>query len=221
MNDEPIPPRLPKYTVIKGKRTNRTPKPGDLFRVEMTFAADKRPFGFLFGRCIANDCDVTGFEEHKVNLVYVFRPTESRAGDELPSLSVDNLLLPPFGAGHVFWRNGMFRAVGQRPDFGPGERLEQHCFYHVMQRSYFDENGIQLAARSEPCGYVGLNTVGYVELMLSEALEGITVNSTPPANVRHEPWYPAWQAERGRQYDAEMAEARRRMEERHRREAGN
>ncbi len=136
-------------------------RPGDIFCFQII---DDR---FHFGRVIRVDAKIGGWEN--VILVYFYRTT-SEVKTQIPVLSKSDLLIPPIGTNHKAWRTGYFETVANTP-LSRDDVLPVHCFYSLLQGAYYDENGLRLAHRTDPCGTFVLDSFATIDDALSDALE--------------------------------------------------
>jgi hypothetical protein len=149
------------------ERSRRRQQVGDLF----TLRLGTRPY--LFGRVVRTDANAGGFPNS--NLVYIFRiesdlPVPPDRADLRPS----NLLVPPIMTNRLPWSRGYFRTIASWP-IGPGEALQRHCFEEPRRppdypHRYFDEHGVELPNRVEPCGEWGLHSYRTIDDAVSRAL---------------------------------------------------
>ena len=141
--------------------------PGDIFVMS---PADKQ---YIFGKVIRTDAEVL---QHKgLVLVYVYDDIRSDMAD-MPTLSKENLLLPPLITSRVQWQFGYFKAV-TNAGLTVGDTLSVHCF-RDSSGVYHDEYNHVLADRSEPCGIYGVFSHGDFDNLLRDKL-GIADRPSP------------------------------------------
>jgi hypothetical protein len=124
---------------------------------------------YRFGRLVARNIAVGGFEPSPVqHLVYFYRG-ESATKDVVPDLGNLDLLLPPLVVNQKPWTLGYFERVARVP-ITADQKLHTHCFRDALRGRYFDETGAELASASEPCGEWALQSYRTVDDALSSAL---------------------------------------------------
>jgi len=142
------------------KKSRKLQKPGDIFVLQM------RDDEYIFGRVIRLDAVIGKFEN--TILAYIYRAS-SRRKDAIPLLNRDELLIPPLGVRREPWIRGYFETLAHRP-LTEDDVLTTHCFWSVAFRKYFDDEGHELRARSEPCGIYALDCSETVDYAISKAL---------------------------------------------------
>jgi hypothetical protein len=147
--------------VLRPSREKR--EPGDVFVYQM-------PDGlYRFGRLVARDIAVGGFERSPAqHLVYFYRG-ESATKDVLPDLDNLDFLVPPLVVNQKPWTLGYFERVARAP-ITAGQRLPTHCFRDSLRGRYFDETGSELSSPVEPCGEWALQSYRTVDDTLSSVL---------------------------------------------------
>jgi hypothetical protein len=142
--------------ILRPSRTKR--RPGDIFVFQMP---DKV---FRFGRLISTSAQVGGFP---ANLVYLY-DLEQDTKLPIPKLSPSRLLVPPLGTNQKPWTLGYFETVESSALAEP-DVLPVHCFQD-SRGWYFDENGVRLDHRHEPCGEYALQSYRTIDDILSDVL---------------------------------------------------
>lgn len=143
-------------------RSRKKIRAGDIFVMKMPQA------GYIHGRVISTDANVFG--DGGDILIYIYAPVSP---DELPipTLSREDLLVPPLIANRRPWTMGYFKFLEHR-ELTEEDVLAQHCFA-TFEGHYYDERGNRLPERTEPCGSYGLWSFKGVDCEVSKAL-GIT-----------------------------------------------
>jgi hypothetical protein len=118
---------------------------------------------FLFGRVIRTDA----LGPMSALLIYIYAE-RSHTKDPPDNLSPGSLLIPPAFTNALGWVHGRFETVDNRP-LGPHDVLERHCFYAAGR--YYDEDGVTLPERIEPCGVGGLASYRMLDDRISDALD--------------------------------------------------
>ena len=144
------------------KKTRRKPESGDIF----VFQVAKYPERFFYGRVVATDTTIGNITEIGVVLVYLYR-TSSPDKICIPSLSISELLVPPFGTNTLAWTRGYFEVV--KSGDNSSEVLPQHCFKDSGGR-FFDEYGNRLPGPIEPVGVYGLFGIEGIDAEIGRAL---------------------------------------------------
>lgn len=119
------------------------------------FVIDLFEVGFVWGR-VANSEAWNGMSKSSPLIVVYIYNVCTPAVDEIPSLELHNLVLPPFIVSRQMWTYGYFNTVANR-ELTPEDLLEVHCFQTLqVPPRYFDEFDHKLDRRFEPCGNWGL-----------------------------------------------------------------
>lgn len=140
-------------------RSKPPERPGEIFVLSV------HEHEYYWGKVISLDAYI-GFEG--VILAYIY-DTKSDSTDPIPKLSPDVLLIPPFAINDLPWNLGYFYTVGCQP-LTPDDVLNQHCFYSLNQKQYFDERRNRLEKRVEPCGAWSLASYRTIDDEVSRAL---------------------------------------------------
>lgn len=119
------------------------------------FVIDLFEVGFVWGR-VANSEAWNGMSKSSpLIVVYVYNVCTPSV-DEIPSLELHNLVLPPFIVSRQMWTYGYFNTVSHR-ELTPKDMLEAHCFRTIqMPPRYRNEFGEEIQNPSGPCGEWGL-----------------------------------------------------------------
>ncbi len=125
---------------------------------------------YHWGRVISINASTGGFPDS--TLIHIYN-IETNNYETIPSLSINDLLVPPLITNAMAWRKGFFYTVANSP-IESGDRLPQYCFEDVVFKKFVDENGNTIPHRVEPCGYDGLESYRTIDDVLSERL-GITL----------------------------------------------
>ena len=139
-------------------RSIEHPDAGDIFAIRI------QTHPYLFGRVAA----IGVLPPFSAILIYVYRST-SASNLQVPTLSKDDLLIPPVMTNQRLWSEGFFQTVAHLV-CGPDDLLEQHCFRDGLRNRYVDEFGRPLPARVEPCGTYGLAGYYQIDCEISDAL---------------------------------------------------
>ncbi|GMU81718.1 MAG: hypothetical protein AMXMBFR47_15890 [Planctomycetota bacterium] len=142
------------------KRSRKKPKDGDIF----VYQVMDHDFGF--GRVI-DTSETGGPQSILVYLYNTFLPNKQN----IPELSQHRLLIPPLFVMPWPWRDGYFETI-QSGVLDPHDLLPVHCFEKKIFRRmhYVDERDRELPQRVEPCGFWGIASTGYVDIVVSRAL---------------------------------------------------
>lgn len=101
-------------------------------------------------------------------LIYIYK-TRSPTPTPVPELNTGDLLVPPIGTNFLPWSRGYFQFIEHRP-LCPSDVLKSHCFYDPSRRKCYDEEGGELAKRTEPCGFFGIESYRTIDDAVSRAL---------------------------------------------------
>jgi len=125
---------------------------------------------YIFGRIIRDNLPFDESPFGGSNLIYVYKIRSSSKVIDYSKLTPDNLLIPPMFTSTVLWSRGYAVKVANL-DISEKDLLKQHCFYSPSQKTYFNEKGVRLTKKTEPCGEwayaVGLD---YIDNKISDAL---------------------------------------------------
>ena len=142
------------------KKSRRKPEVGDIF------ALQARAGEYLFGRVVSVDARIGGFDN--VVLVYVYN-ARSTTKASVPMLDKRNLLVPPIGTNRQPWLRGYFETIATQP-LRAKDVLAKHCFGPSFAGKYYDEQGRELQARTEPCGEYGVESYRTIDDAISDAV---------------------------------------------------
>ncbi|MBX3357498.1 MAG: hypothetical protein KF745_03630 [Phycisphaeraceae bacterium] len=106
-------------------------------------------------------------------LLYVFKYKNNRP---LPPqrLFVNDLLMPPVIVSGELWHHRLVELIDNR-GFFDGELFDIHCFRSLVftTQRYYDEHGVELASRVEPCGLQVLYTAQGLAKEITNAIGGL------------------------------------------------
>lgn len=135
-------------------------KAGDFFVLSI------RPFEFYWGRLISLDAIIGPWK--RASLIYLYNACSATI-EIRPSLSKENLLIPPIATFPKLWTQGYFLTVENEP-LKSIDVFEKHCFYARWTDTYHDEQGHIVKERSEPCGQYALYSEIGIDAEISKAL---------------------------------------------------
>jgi hypothetical protein len=166
----------PMGLIVVQKRSKRRPKPGDIFRVDLTTGQT------VWGRILTLDARVESISG--LALLYFFRPRPAAEGAPA-SLPVSELLFRPVLTNKLGFSHGYFTIVDNRP-FTSDERLATHC-YEWLDETFHDETGAVLQTATEPLLSSCVRSYLTIEDEIAKAL-GIPVEGdAEPVPVSHAP----------------------------------
>jgi hypothetical protein len=147
------------------KKSKKPPEPGDIFAFQVQ---DEE---FMFGRVIDVDTKIGDFDD--VIMIYIYK-ARSASEHEIPALSKKELLIPPVGTNQLGWHQGYFQTVKHR-SLENDDVLTIHCFeapspIDPSKLRYYDEQGVELPERVEPCGFYGLASYAAIDADISKVL---------------------------------------------------
>jgi hypothetical protein len=154
--------KIPTTNLLKFKKKGRKPEVGDIFAYQLRQFPDL----FFFGRVVATDTNIGGMDGHAI-LIYLYK-IPSNSMENIPSLSRDNLLVPPIGTNALAWTRGFFQTIRQGLN-SACDLLPQHCF-RDWPSGYVDEYGKRLLGPVEPVGINGISGIGSIDDKISSAL---------------------------------------------------
>ena len=144
----------------KLKASRREPEAGDIFCMLMPDDL------YVFGRVIM--LDPPGSPVVGSILVYLYSWRSEGQAPDMRELTRDRLLLPPIFAHRIGWTEGYWLTVAHH-EVTSTDRLPRHCFRR-FDGAFFDEMGVRLKDRIEPCGSLGLANYRRVDDLVSKAL---------------------------------------------------
>jgi len=129
---------------------------------------------YLFGRVILADALQGRAPMPGAHLLYIYDYQSSVMEPDDAELRPGKLLIPPVWTNSLAWKKGYFQTI-ENKEVGHFDLLQQHCFYMVpLSRSgtgkLFDETGLELKHRSDPCGEWGLVSYRWIDDRVSDAL---------------------------------------------------
>ena len=145
------------------RRSRKKPEVGDVFVMRLKDGRN------LPGRVVLADLPRGAAPMPGAYLVYVYRPSPPERRFDFAQMTPDELLIAPQFINRLGWARGYYETVANRP-LAPEDLLPVHCFWDVTRRSFCDETGRILAARSEPCGTWTLGNYLLVDDLVSDAL---------------------------------------------------
>ena len=99
-------------------------------------------------------------------LIYLYNVASD---EEIPSLTLSNLLTAPIGTNALPWTKGFFEVVENRR-IEVNDLLPKHCFRDA-RGWYFDENANRLNTPHEPVGVFGLHSYKTIDEEIGKALK--------------------------------------------------
>lgn len=152
MNDELILEKL--------KSSRKLLKNGDVFVL--------KPKGkpYYFGRVINTKTQIGGFED--VILCYIY-DASSADKNEIPDISKDKLLIPPFGIDRSPWSSGVFEVVGSI-HLTDEDMLPVHVFKSPLSNTFYDEYGNEISSPSEIFAYNSVTSDITIDYQVGKAL---------------------------------------------------
>ncbi len=143
------------------KASRRRPTPGDVFVMNLVNGR------YLYGRVILADRPRNVAPMPGSNLIQVYDTLTDEPVLDAP-LGPERLLIAPLFINRLPWTVGLFATIASRPLLET-DRLRRYCFRR-WTGAFLDENGDQLAQRSEPCGEWSLASYGVLDSAIGEAL---------------------------------------------------
>ena len=141
-------------------KTKHRPELGDIFAFQILDGK------YHWGRVVSLTATVGGFDD--CILVYIYK-MHTEDCDVPPSLSVEDLLLPPIATNELAWKKGYFKQI-TNCILDESDLLKIHCFKSVLRGICFDDKGNRLDRPYEPCGINGLDSYRTIDDQVSEAL---------------------------------------------------
>ena len=133
---------------------------------------------YLVGRVIMVDATLSQTATYgKLNLIYMYDFTLDNVDEQIPQLSVDRVLGPPYATNNQGWLQGYYQTIMNRP-LESDQVLPQHCFVPLPRsrpdgsliEEFYDEFGRLLDKRYEPTGTTGVDSFGTPILRAAEQL---------------------------------------------------
>ena len=167
-------------TNLRILRKSRKREPGDVFTYQLS---DLR---FGFGLLVRDDALFEGDDPVEgptgMYLIYIYNAFAD-SSLTVPSLTKDNLLLPPLLTDRTPWTHGYFERIAHWP-LTSEVCFNRHCFFDrtYSKPSYFDEYGRRLPKRFEPCGDFWIHSCFTIDQDICKAL-GLRVNDDDPRSL--------------------------------------
>jgi Immunity protein 26 len=144
------------------RKSRKPPLVGDFF----AFQFKQWPTRFYFGRVVSITAKVGGFDN--TTLIYLYKKT-SKLKNNIPDLSVDDLLLPPIATNAQAWLKGYFETIINAP-MEKGDLLPIHVFKREVQKRFYDDRGNELRGKYKFYGSYSLAGYHAIDEELSQAL---------------------------------------------------
>ena len=138
-------------------------KAGDVFAVSIDNS-------YLFGRVVRSKLPFGESPFGGSNLIYLYNVRSSNAEIDYSMLTPDRLLIPPMYVSDILWSQGYAKKIVNLP-VSEKDLLPQHCFYSPAHDSYYDDKGVKLSRKIEPCGeWIYVVGLDYIDNKISDAL---------------------------------------------------
>lgn len=149
------------------KRSRKKPRVGDIFVLKIV------GFPFHFGRVIRTDAKAGDFDN--MNLIYIYNAGSSNF-TLLPSLSKNDLLIPPLMTNDRPWTMGYFQTINHQ-ELTTRDVLKLHVF-RDSRGWFFDDKNNRLKGNYRHYGGWGLTGYYGIDHYVSKALGLISDNAS-------------------------------------------